>query len=59
LSLAVGPAVLAIQFPLGERFPQDNGFNIVERLEPEFPPHIRDQVWGYNIRFNKMRRPAS
>jgi hypothetical protein len=44
-----------------KRFLGDNGFHIVERLEPEpeFPPYIRDQVRGYNIRFNQMRRPAS
>jgi hypothetical protein len=41
-----------------KRFPPGNGFNIVERQEPDFRPTC-DQVWGYNIRFNKMRRPAS
>jgi FkbM family methyltransferase len=25
-----------------------NGFEVVERNEPELPPYVREQVWGYN-----------
>jgi FkbM family methyltransferase len=36
-----------------KQFFQDNGLRIVERLEPGLPPHLRDQVWGYNDRLLK------
>jgi hypothetical protein len=29
-------------------FLQRNGFKAVERVEPELPPYVRDQIWGYN-----------
>jgi len=34
---------------------QENGFNMVERVEPGLPPYVRDQVWGYNEELMKMR----
>jgi hypothetical protein len=42
-----------------KQFIQDNGFNIVERLDPALPLYIRDQVWGYNNQLMKARRSAS
>ncbi len=42
-----------------KQFFQDNGFNIVERLDPGLPPYVRDQVWGYNNQLMNMSRSAS
>jgi FkbM family methyltransferase len=42
-----------------KQFFQENGFHIDERLEPGLPPYLRDQVWGYNPQFMKIKRPAS
>jgi FkbM family methyltransferase len=42
-----------------KQFFQDNGFRIDERQDPHLPPYLRDQVWAYNQRVMKMKRPAS
>ena len=42
-----------------KQFIQDNGFNIVERLDPALPLYVRDQVWGYNNQLMKARTSAS
>jgi FkbM family methyltransferase len=34
-------------------FLQQNGFEVVERLEPGLPPHLRDQLWAYNPALGK------
>ena len=42
-----------------KQFFRANGIDIVERLEPGLPPHVRDQVWGYNRRLLKVKTFAS
>ena len=42
-----------------KQFFQVNGLRITERLEPGLPPHLRDQVWGYNDRLLETKSRAS
>lgn len=42
-----------------KQFFQVHGIETVERLEPGLPPHVCDQVWGYNHRLLKVNKFAS
>ncbi len=41
------------------QFLRANRIDVVERVEPRLPPHVRDQIWGYNQRLLQETRFAS